>query len=64
MSIKEKEVYYRIYYKNDGYTYYTDGTYDKNEALEIYAHHIERYAEVAIVEIEERKKIILGSLGD
>jgi hypothetical protein len=62
MSIKEKEIYYRIYYKKDGYIFYTDGTYDKNEALEMYANYIERYTEVAIVEIEEHKKIILGSL--
>ena len=63
-AIEGKETYYRIYYKKDGYIYYTDGYLDKERALEVYCAYIERYSEVAMVKIVEDTKIVLGSLGD
>jgi len=61
-SFKDKDVYYRIYYEKNGITWYTDPTHDKNEAIELYRRHIERYSEVALVEIVENRKIIMDSL--
>jgi len=56
------EVYYRIFFKNREYTYYTDGYYDKSEALEIYAGYIEKYSEVALVKVIEKYEVVAGAL--
>ena len=64
MAAFKDRTYYRIYYRGKNGIVYTDPYHDKDYAIELYCRYIEKYSEVALVEVKETKKIVMGSLGD